>query len=107
MTQNEHYGNAGAKFPVHRLDIVNLDASQNFLRRHCSEFNATENVSAESLEMAADEPTHFPQGLFIGKRNGNIAFCEASIFPGNEPGTKTEKLSNGKEKPHWYCGGNC
>jgi hypothetical protein len=57
--------------------------------------------------MAADEPTHFSRGLFIGKRNSNIAFRQAPIFPGNEPGTKTEKLSNGKEKAHWYCGGNC
>jgi hypothetical protein len=64
-------------------------------------------VSAESLEMAADELTHFSRGLFVDKRNRNIAFCQASIFPGNEPGTKTEKLSEGKEKPHWYRGRNC
>jgi hypothetical protein len=107
MTQNEHHRNAGAKFPVHRFDIVNLDPPQDFLRRHRGEFNATEKISAESLEMAADESTHFSRGFFIGKRNGNIAFREASIFPGNEPGTKTEKLSNGKEKPHRYSGDNC
>src|SRR5882724_4925359 len=106
MTQNEHDRNASAKFPVHRLDIVNRNAPEDFLRRHRGEFNATEKVSAESLEMAADKPTHFLRILFIGKCNGNIAVRQASIFPGNEPGTNTEKLSNGKQKAHWYCGGN-
>jgi hypothetical protein len=89
MTQNENYWNAGAKFPIHRLDIVNLDPLQNFLGRHCGEFNATEKVSAESLEMAADEPTHFSRGLFIGKRIGDVTLCQASIFPGQQPCTKT------------------
>src|SRR6267378_6947157 len=101
MTQNEHYGNAGAKFPIHRLDIVNLDPLQDFRRRHCSEFDATEQISAESSEMATDEPTHFLPGLFIGKRNGNVAFCQASIFPGQEPCTKTEELPEHKENRQW------
>lgn len=81
MTQNEHHGNAGAKFPVHRFDIVHLDPPQDFLWRHRSQFNAAEKISAESLEMAADEPTDLSRGLFIGKRNRNIAFRQASIFP--------------------------
>jgi hypothetical protein len=97
MTQNENHGNAGAKFPIHRLDIVNFDSLQDLLRRHCGEFNATEKVSAESLKMAADEPTHFSRSLFIGKRNGDVALCQVSIFPGQEPCTKTEKLPEGKE----------
>jgi hypothetical protein len=107
MTQNEHYRNATAKFPVHRLDIVNRNTPEDFLWRHRGEFNATEKVSAESLEMAADKPTHFSRGLFIGKCNGNITVRQASIISGNEPGTDTEKLSNGKQKAHWDCGGNC
>ena len=40
MTQNEYHRNASAKFPVHRLNIVNRNAPQNFLRRHRGEFNA-------------------------------------------------------------------
>src|SRR5206468_1754612 len=55
MTQNKHYGNTGAKFSIHRLDIIHLDPLQDFFGRHCGEFNATEKVSAESLEMATDE----------------------------------------------------
>jgi hypothetical protein len=97
MTQNEDYGNAGTKFPIHRLDIVNLDSLQDFFGRHCGEFKATEKVSAESLEMAADEATHFSRGLFIVKRNGNIALSQASVFPGQNPCTKTEELPEGKE----------
>jgi hypothetical protein len=106
MTQNEHYGNASAKFPGHRLDIFNLNSLEDFLGRHCAKFNATEQVSAESLEMEAYESTHFSRGLFTGKCNGNIAVRQASIFPGNEPRTNTKKLSNGKQKAHWYRGGN-
>src|SRR4051812_12675276 len=101
MTQNEHYGNASAKFPGHRLDIFNLNSLEDFLGRHCGKFNATEQVSAESLEMEAYESTHFCRSLFIGKCYGNIALGQAPVFPRNEPGTKTEALSNGKEKGHW------
>jgi hypothetical protein len=95
MTQNEHYGNTGAKFPVHRLDIFNLHPLQDFLGRHCGEFNAAEKVSAKSLEMAADEPTHFSQGFLIGKCNSDVALCQVSIFRGQAPRTKTEQLSEG------------
>jgi hypothetical protein len=41
MAQNEHYRNAGAKFPVHRFDIFDLDSLQDFLWRQCGKFNAT------------------------------------------------------------------
>src|SRR5581483_102587 len=97
MTQNEDDGNAGPKFPGHRLDIFNLHPLEDFLRRHCSEFNATEKVSAESLEMAPDESTHFSRGFFIGESNGDIALCQASIFPRHTPRTKTKEFPDGKE----------
>src|ERR1043166_2218221 len=107
MAQNEHHGHASAKFPVHRLDIFDLDSLQDFLWRQCGEFDATQKVSAEASEMPADEPMHFWWCLFISKRNGNVAFRQVTIFPGNEPGTKTEELPERKEKPHRYCGSNC
>jgi hypothetical protein len=47
--------------------------------------------------MAADEATNFSRGLFIGKRNGNIALSQASVFAGQNPCTKTEELPEGKE----------
>src|SRR2546423_1303900 len=97
MTQNKHYGNTGTKFSIHRLDIIHLDPLQDFFGRHCGEFNATEKVSAESLEMATDEATHFLRVFFIGKRDGNVALCQAPIFPGQTPCTKTEELPGDKE----------
>src|ERR1043166_7049200 len=72
MAQNEHHRNASAKFPVHRLDIFDLDSLQNFLWRQCGEFNATEKVGAEPSKMPADEPTYFSRRLFTSKRNGNV-----------------------------------
>jgi hypothetical protein len=51
--------------------------------------------------MAADEPTHFSRSLFIGKRNGDVTLCQASIFPGQKPCAKTEELPEGKENRQW------
>jgi hypothetical protein len=106
MAQNEDHWNASAKFPVHRLDIFDLDSLEDFLWRQCGEFNATKKVSAQSSEMPTHEPAHFTRCLFAGKRYGNVAFGQVSILSGNEAGTKTEELSEYKEKPHWQCGGN-
>jgi hypothetical protein len=107
MAQNEHHWYAGAKFPVHRFYILNLNPLQYFLRRNRGEFNATKKVGAESLEMATGQRTDFCWSFFVGKRDGNIAFCQVTILPGNEPGAKTEHLSSGEEKWHRKCRGNC
>src|ERR1044071_5491902 len=100
MTQNQHYRNARTKFPGHRVDIFNLNSLEDFLGRHGGKFNATEQISAEPLEMEAYESTDLRRSLFIGKCYGNIALGQVPIFPRNEPGAKTEALSNGKEKGH-------
>src|SRR5262245_33361116 len=99
MTQNEHDRDAGAKLPGHRPNIFNLHPLEDFLRRHCGEFGTAKKICTESLKMSADEAPHFPWCLFIGKRNGNIALRQMSIFPGSEPGTKPKERTKGKEKP--------
>src|SRR5207249_4624514 len=57
-------------------------------------------------KMPAHKAVQFARRLFIGKRDSNIAFCQASIFPGNEPGPKAKESANSKRKSQWQRGGN-
>src|SRR6266513_1736737 len=59
-----------------------------------------------ALKMPAHKAMQFARRLFIGKRDSNIAFCQASIFPGNEPGPKAKESANSKQKSQWKRGGN-
>src|SRR5947199_10057447 len=106
MTQNEHYGNAGAKFAGHRLDIFDLDPAKDFLRWHCSEFGAAKEIGAERPKMVAYKAMQFARRFFIAKRNRNVAFRELPIFSRNKPRTRAEQLPNSKQQRQWQCRGN-
>src|SRR6266436_49925 len=69
VTQNEHHRNARAKFARHRLDIFDLNALEDFLRRHLRQLRAAKQVGAEPPEMAAHKLTQFERRLFIRKSN--------------------------------------
>src|SRR5436190_1716820 len=106
MTQNEHDGNARAKFAGHRLDIFDLDPAKDFLWWHCSEFGAAKEIGAEQPKMAAHKATQFARRLFIGKRNCNVAFRELAIFSRNEPRTRAKQLPDSKQQRQWQRRGN-
>jgi len=74
MTQHEHHRNACTKFAVHGLDIFNFDSTEDLLRRHLGEFGAAKQVSAQPLEMAADEATQFDRRALVTKGNRDVAF---------------------------------
>src|SRR4029077_20864471 len=106
VTQNEHHRNACAKFPRHRLNVFDLDALEDFLRRHLRQLRATKQVRAEPPEMEAHKLTQFARRLFIRKRNLKVARCQTPIFPGKDPRADAEELPETEEKRQRQRGDN-
>ena len=106
MTQDEHDRNACAKSAGHGFDVFDFDPLEDLVRRHSHQFCAAKQISAKALKMPAHKAAQFARRLFIGKRNSNIALCQAPIFPGKDPGTKAKELAKSKQKPQWQRGGN-
>ena len=98
MTQDQHDGNARAKFTVHRSDVVDLHALENLLRRHPHEFCAAKQIRAQTPKMPADEATQFARRFFIAKGNRDIAFRKPPILARHQPRATAEQLPKSEQK---------
>jgi hypothetical protein len=106
VTQNEHHWNARAKFPRHRFDVFDLDALEDFLRRHLREFCAAKQIGAEPPEMSAHELAQFARRLFIREGDLEVARCQPSILPREGPRANTEEFPESEEKRQRRRGNN-
>ena len=98
VTQNKHDRNACAEFPRHRLDILDLNVLQDFVRWHLRKFCAAQQVCPEPAEMPPRELTQFARRFFISKGNLKIACCETPVFPGKDPRANTEEFTESEKK---------
>src|SRR6266496_2119196 len=106
VTQNEHHRNARAKFARHRLDILDLDVLEDFLRWHLRQLRAAKQIRTEPPEMAPHKLTQFARRLFVRKRNLKVARCQTPIFPGKHPRADAEELPETEEKRQRQRGDN-
>src|SRR5438876_10368076 len=61
MAQEQDDGPSRAQLLMHCVQIFCVDIFLQFLRRHRAHLDAADEIGAESLEMAADDPSQFPR----------------------------------------------
>src|SRR5438874_13386209 len=101
MAQDQHNRTACAQFSMDKIQIFPLNSCRHFFQRHAGELDAAQEIRAQPPKMATHKATQFSRRLFISKCDGNVALCQASIFSGNDPGTKAEKFSKNEENRQW------
>src|SRR5207248_6573451 len=79
VTQNEHDRNARAEFARHRLDILDLDVLEDFLRWHLRKFCAAKQIRTEPSEMSVHKLRQFARRRFISLCQLMVEGCQAAI----------------------------
>jgi hypothetical protein len=82
-----------------RLEIFRLEMVRDFFRWHPAHLPAGNQVGAEALEMAANNPSQFARRFFAGKGNLKITPRKLAIVREEEPGAKAQELAETEKKP--------
>ena len=83
---------------IYRVEIFDFGATLDLLDRHGRDFQAAEEISAQPLEVTANETPPLAWRLFFAESNRNVVKGEAAITRQNQPRAKTDELSKAKER---------
>ena len=99
MAEHEDDRSSPAQLAVHFVCPLDLDTRRDLLDRHRVELHAAEEIGAEILKMAPNDPVFFCRGFFFAEGNLDVTAGQPAIVGQAQPGEKTERLSEEKIEP--------
>ena len=107
VTQEQDHWRACTQLTMDRIEVFRFEVSRHFFRRHRTHLYAADQIGAEVLEMAPNNPSQFPRCLFLRKSDVEITPGQLAILREQQPGAQSQDISDGKQNAQRKCARDC